>query len=358
MPDFRVGYRQTGRNGINGKFAREEIAPSVEAFPGGSGCCQWRRGYCCLAVERWETPRSWTWTTVGEVGEVKKGMVRTPRNRPGADATKYLRAANITESGLDLTHLLEMDFDAEEREVFALRPGDIVLSEASGSPEQVGKRPMERRTSALLLSEYRTPVSPDGAIKRVLACHISALLRERTVAHLVRGVGIGHLGSERFALFPFPLPPRKEQDRIVEEFAVQTERVRTALASLQSAREKMALQRQAITRHELGLTADGPAGSPAEPPPGWTRLRLGEICEAVNGRAFKSSEWTESGLPIVRIQNLRDRARVQLLRRGGRGKALGRRRRSTVRLVRDTRNVVRGVHLAGAAGHSTSTSSS
>jgi type I restriction enzyme S subunit len=33
-------------------------------------------------------------------------------------------------------------------------------------------------------------------------------------------------------------------------------------------------------------------------------VQLGEICTFQNGRAFKKSEWSESGLPIIRIQNL------------------------------------------------------
>ncbi|MFO1481857.1 MAG: restriction endonuclease subunit S [Verrucomicrobiaceae bacterium] len=32
--------------------------------------------------------------------------------------------------------------------------------------------------------------------------------------------------------------------------------------------------------------------------------RFGEIAEFINGRAFKPSEWSRSGLPIIRIQNL------------------------------------------------------
>jgi type I restriction enzyme S subunit len=34
--------------------------------------------------------------------------------------------------------------------------------------------------------------------------------------------------------------------------------------------------------------------------------RLGDICTLTNGRAFQSSEWSEDGLPIIRIQNLND----------------------------------------------------
>lgn len=45
-----------------------------------------------------------------------------------------------------------------------------------------------------------------------------------------------------------------------------------------------------------------------ELPPGWARARVGEIIEARNGRAFKSTEWRKSGTPIIRIQNLKDAA--------------------------------------------------
>ena len=41
-----------------------------------------------------------------------------------------------------------------------------------------------------------------------------------------------------------------------------------------------------------------------ELPPGWTRTTLGQLGRYINGRAFKKSEWSASGRPIVRIQNL------------------------------------------------------
>lgn len=39
-------------------------------------------------------------------------------------------------------------------------------------------------------------------------------------------------------------------------------------------------------------------------PDGWTRTTLGEIGRYLNGRAFKSSEWSKTGRPIIRIQDL------------------------------------------------------
>ena len=39
----------------------------------------------------------------------------------------------------------------------------------------------------------------------------------------------------------------------------------------------------------------------------WSKKALKEICVAVNGRAFKPSDWSEFGRPIIRIENLNNK---------------------------------------------------
>lgn len=46
----------------------------------------------------------------------------------------------------------------------------------------------------------------------------------------------------------------------------------------------------------------------SELPSGWTRAPIGSLCSLINGRAFKPTEWKAEGIPIVRIQNLNNRA--------------------------------------------------
>lgn len=41
----------------------------------------------------------------------------------------------------------------------------------------------------------------------------------------------------------------------------------------------------------------------------WPSQPIGKLCRLVNGRAFKPSDWTDDGLPIVRIQNLNDHSK-------------------------------------------------
>ena len=48
----------------------------------------------------------------------------------------------------------------------------------------------------------------------------------------------------------------------------------------------------------------GISDAPFEVPNNWALVRLGQAMELINGRAFKPSDWTREGMPIVRIQNL------------------------------------------------------
>ncbi|MFO0916663.1 MAG: restriction endonuclease subunit S [Pirellulales bacterium] len=41
-------------------------------------------------------------------------------------------------------------------------------------------------------------------------------------------------------------------------------------------------------------------------PPGWATAQVSELVDLVNGYAFKPTDWKDSGLPIIRIQNLND----------------------------------------------------
>ena len=41
-----------------------------------------------------------------------------------------------------------------------------------------------------------------------------------------------------------------------------------------------------------------------ELPKGWVWTKVRDVCDLINGRVFKPSEWSSKGLPIIRIQNL------------------------------------------------------
>lgn len=44
-----------------------------------------------------------------------------------------------------------------------------------------------------------------------------------------------------------------------------------------------------------------------EMPKGWKQTTLSEICEMQNGYAFKSSEWTDTGIPVIKIGSIQSK---------------------------------------------------
>ena len=47
-------------------------------------------------------------------------------------------------------------------------------------------------------------------------------------------------------------------------------------------------------------------GDTSQVPFGWQHMTFKDACTLVNGKAFKPSDWSKAGVPIVRIQNLND----------------------------------------------------
>jgi type I restriction enzyme S subunit len=191
-------------------------------------------------------PEEWKWASVEQLGDVQLGRQRSPKNVSKNYPTKYIRAANITERGLNLSDILEMEFSPAERERFALRDGDIVLSEASGSPAQVGKPAVWREEIPLCCFQntvLRLRPAVVGSKFVVVAfqhCYVNGVF-----AKVAGGVG-NHLGAEKFSAIPFPLPPLAEQMRIVAEVERRLSILREIDAMVRANLNRATRLRQAI----------------------------------------------------------------------------------------------------------------
>lgn len=60
------------------------------------------------------------------------------------------------------------------------------------------------------------------------------------------------------------------------------------------------LTSKSLSPHQAGAMVS----EPQPVPKGWTLKTLGELGRYLNGRAFKKSEWSKTGRPIIRIQDL------------------------------------------------------
>jgi type I restriction enzyme, S subunit len=184
-----------------------------------------------------------------EVGHVQLGRQRSPKNRSALFPTKYLRAANITEHGLDLGDVLDMEFNEAERERYRLQRGDLVLSEASGSVSQVGKPALWNEELPLCCFQNTViRLRPHSGNSRYLLWLFVHFYRNGVFAKVAGGVGINHLSAAKFSQLSLPIAPPEEQPRIVAEIEKQFTRLDAGIAALGRAQLNLRRYRAAVLK--------------------------------------------------------------------------------------------------------------
>jgi type I restriction enzyme, S subunit len=191
-------------------------------------------------------------------------------------------------------------------------------------PGQVVMNRMRAAAGLFGVASVRGLVSPDYAVFEpkpdAFNPYLLQAFRLPTLAAVFRaeskGLGTGESGflrlyTDRFGPIPVPYPPLEEQRLIVRFLdwhsgqVARLVRAKKALIGLLN-EQKQAIIHRAVTR---GLDPNAklkPSGIPwlGDVPEGWEVKKLKYLVRFNNGLAFKPSDWANSGVPIIRIQNL------------------------------------------------------
>jgi type I restriction enzyme S subunit len=235
----------------------------------------------------------------------------------------YLRAANVDWNGLKLDDVKEMNFTDDEAEVYRLRAGDIVLSEASGSPGEVGK-------PALWNDEINDCCFQNTLIRvrgrcvepRYLLYYLRHVALSGALVEHSRGVGIHHIGAARMAAWAVPVPPLAEQRRIVATLEGHLFRLETGRSQLELVVRRIEILRGRViddactgvgmrgagqSSAEMPVPAGVVDGALPELPKSWHWRRLGSFAEVVGGvtkDAKKQSDPSLPEVPYLRVANV------------------------------------------------------
>lgn len=181
--------------------------------------------------------------------EVVLGRQRSPQHESGPHMKKYLRAANVKAGRLDLDDVKEMNFTPAETGRFMLKPGDVLVTEGSGSRTAVG-------ASAVWLGEIPSPVCFQNTLLRLRArsgvdpaflgwwaefAHATELFAE-----IAGGANIFHLSADRLKDILMRRVELHEQQAAVERLSA-FKRALTALVS--TVRRQLTL----LTEHRQAL---------------------------------------------------------------------------------------------------------
>jgi type I restriction enzyme S subunit len=174
-----------------------------------------------------------------EAFEFSTGVRRTPERAIGPYMTPYLRSANVGYGVLDLSDVLEMNYEPAERDRFALRRGDVLVSEGSASAAAVG---MPARWS----DEIPGPVCFQMTLLRLRA--VPELCLPEFVFHwsmwayesgrfleVAGGTNIKHISALRSSQMPVRLPALDQQRKLV----AQLESMGDSIALLQGQADRL-----------------------------------------------------------------------------------------------------------------------
>jgi type I restriction enzyme S subunit len=239
-------------------------------------------------------------SSLGDSIQLIKGRVPKGTDGPGLHLLPYLTPEYLR-GGSTIPGL----FPATDKTVQVEDGEIIVLCDGSNAGEVFSAREgIVSSTMAVVKFDQRT-------IQRNFLFHYLKFYEPYLKAQTA-GSGIPHLDKELLGLLPAIKQTEAAQTRIAAILTNLDQLISTTEALLdKQQRLRTGLLHDLLTRgldqhgqlrsEETHEFKDSPLGRiPVE----WEAKNLGSFLDAINGRAFKPSEWAPEGLPIIRIENL------------------------------------------------------
>lgn len=246
-------------------------------------------------------PAGWAWVKLADILIAPTTNGRSVRSDD--DGFPVLRLTALKDDGVDCSEYKLGDWTAEEAAPYLVRPGDFLVSRASGSLSLVGRGALV--TSVMEPVAYpdtmiRIRTSPDHVDPRFLA-HLwtSPAVRRQIERSARTGTGINKVSQSAVGEVALPLPPTAEQRRIADALDERLLRLGRVEARLRAMSDHFDALWQAV----LDGVASGALGCVEAQAP---QERLVQEVAAVRGGIQKHSrrQPDKDAYPFLRVANV------------------------------------------------------
>jgi len=271
-----------------------------------------------------EVPEGWTICKLSDVCIFENGFAFSS-NDYCSSGIPLVRISNILENSICLENCVYIQQEVEKR--FVVSKGDLLIALSGATTGKMGTYNLDD------IAYLNQRVGNLKVINKnvMLPAYRDVFMRSKTedILKLAYGGAQPNISGSIIGDFTLLLPPFHEQQRIVAEiekwFALigQIEQGKADIqATIKQAKSKildLAIHGNLVPQDpndeptiEL-LKRINPDFTPCDNghyeqlPQGWTTIKVGDVANYINGRAFKPEEWEQEGLPIIRIQNLNDK---------------------------------------------------
>lgn len=166
-------------------------------------------------------PKHWTeQISLKRVAEVQTGLTLGKVVDPaGAVTVPYLRVANVQTSGVDLDEVKTVEVHQSELNKYLLRSGDVLMTEG-GDIDKLGRGCVwSGQISPCIHQNHVFAVRCDEKLSSAFLVYLldTAVARNYFFMTAKKTTNLASTNSTTLGAFAFSLPPRAEQDEIVDQ---------------------------------------------------------------------------------------------------------------------------------------------
>ena len=206
--------------------------------------------------------------------------------------TLIVRITNIQDESIDLSKVVYIDPKDYRQDLskYKVIKGDLLIAMSGATTGKIG---IHNTEGELLLNQRVGKFEPKKSLDKT---YLLNFLKTKVEESLLISAGSAqpNLSTEQIKQFTIPIPPLTEQKQIV---AILDK----AFAAIDQA--KVNIEKNIVNAKELFQSKLNEIFS--QKGDGWVEKSLGEVCEVLNGYAFKSKDTVEhSSTQLLRMGNL------------------------------------------------------
>lgn len=263
-------------------------------------------------------PAGWAVKRLRFLAQVQTGIAKG-KDVQGIETIRvpYLRVANVQDGFIDIDDVSEIEIAATDLGRYLLRPGDVLMNEG-GDFDKLGRGQVwDGAIDPCIHQNHVFAVRPHGIEPEWLALVTSADCgRFFFMTRAKQSTNLASISSTNLLELPVPCPPPAERRAIMRFLDREAGKIDALVAEQERLIALLKEKRQAVISQAVtkGLDASAPmkdsgVGWLGQVPAHWEVTRLGRVtaskCDGPFGSGLKSEHYTEQGVRVIRLQNIR-----------------------------------------------------
>ena len=270
-------------------------------------------------------PNGWEWCNLEDIlCELKYG---TSEKSLSVGKIAVLRMGNITNVGtIDYSNLVYSS-NNEDIKLYSLEKDDLLFNRTNSS-EWVGKTAIYKKEQPAIYAGYLIRIRPILIFSDYLNTVMnSSYYRNWCYNVKTDAVNQSNINAQKLSQLMIPIPPLKEQERIVVEVAKWISLIDTIKNSKEDLQTTIKQAKSKILNLAIHgkLVPQDPNDEPAiellkrinpdftpcdnghytfDVPSGWITTNLGSIFNVVSAKRILKSDWKHSGVPFYRAREI------------------------------------------------------